>query len=191
MGGGGVPRSSSLDIKRANRNRACGGRAIRAELQAEAGKEKYVYKRLYCKRWSCPECGPRMAWQLSKDIESAAGEKGLDRFLTLTLNPETIPDKDHPYRHIWNVWGKFRVYLGRKYKEPISYICVLELHESVLPLHRALRLDRSDQQEFIMDCTLSTKQGTYFAHLVEPQKRENTSDAETWLGVSAVSKVFS
>ncbi len=140
--------SSSLDIKKPKYNRACGKKAIWTKVKDEAGNEKFVYKRLYCKRWSCPECGPRMAWQLSKDIESAAGEKQLDRFLTLTLNPETIPEKDHPHRHIWNVWGKFRVYLGRKYNEPISYICVLELHRSGIPHLHAL-VDRYIHQKWI------------------------------------------
>jgi hypothetical protein len=148
MGGGGVPQSSSLDIKKANRNRACGGRAIRAKLQEEAGKEKYVYKRLYCKRWSCPDCGPLMAWQLSKDIASAATEKGLDRFLTLTLDQKTIPENSNLHRYIWNVWGKFRVYLGRKHDEAISYICVLELHKSGVPHLHAL-VDRFIHQKWI------------------------------------------
>jgi hypothetical protein len=91
-----------------------------------------------------------MAWQRCKDIARAAEEKGLDRFLTLTLNPHVIPDGYNPYRYIWDVWGKFRVYLGRRYDEAISYICVLELHESGLPHLHAL-VDQFIPQRWISE----------------------------------------
>ena len=89
-----------------------------------------------------------MAWQLSRDIERVAVEKGLDRFLTLTLDPETIPEDANAHQYIWRVWGKFRVYLGRKYDEAISFICVLELHKSGLPHLHAL-VDRFIPQKWI------------------------------------------
>lgn len=138
----------SLDLKKHKRNRVCGQKAIRAKVKDGEGKESYRYRRLYCKRWSCRVCGPLMAWQRCKDIASAAAEKGLDRFLTLTLNPHIIPASWNPHRYIWSVWSKFRVYLGRKYDEAISYICVLELHESGIPHLHAL-VDRFIPQQWI------------------------------------------
>jgi len=89
-----------------------------------------------------------MAWQLGRDIERVAVEKGLDRFLTLTLNPEIIPKEASAHQYIWWVWGKFRVYLGRKYNEAISFICVLELHKSGFP-HLHTLVDRFIPQKWI------------------------------------------
>jgi len=123
----------SLDNKRNNRNSYCGGKALRSVQINEYGEKEFVYKRLFCKKWSCPRCGPIKAWQVCKDIPGIIREKELDRFLTLTLDPKNIPKDEDKYKYIWKVWAKFRTYLKRKLKENISYICVLELHKSGLP----------------------------------------------------------
>lgn len=138
----------SLDHKRNNRNRPCSGRSIRSVQVASNGVKEFVYKRLFCKKWNCPRCGPIKAWQACKDIPAIIEEKGLDRFLTLTLDPKNIPENEDRHKYIWKVWAKFRTYLKRKLKEKISYVCVLELHKSGLP-HLHILVNRFIPQAWI------------------------------------------
>jgi len=82
-----------------------------------------------CKSWSCLSCAPRRARRLKKAIIREAENLGLQRFLTLTLDP-----KDMLYP-IMEIWRKFRVYLVRRgYNK--GFIWVKEHHKSgILHLH--------------------------------------------------------
>ena len=80
--------------------------ANRAE---EAGEATYTYVRLKCKAWRCPHCGPEKAVRLRKAISMHATEHKLTRFLTLTLDPRSIPEDVDQVKYIRGVWSKFRV----------------------------------------------------------------------------------
>ena len=139
----------SLDIlNKDNRNRVCETKAVRKKVESGGFKPIWVYMRIYCKSWSCPRCGPIKAWQATKNIAKIAKEKGLERFLTLTLDPRSIPNDTNACEHIKKTWSKFRVYLQRKYKNSISYICVMELHKSGIP-HLHVLIDRYIPQKWI------------------------------------------
>jgi len=136
----------SLDSYKNKRNRHCGYLTAVGTVTRDGVVNK-AYARMYCKKWSCPDCGPWMARKLQRNIASAALEHRLDRMLTLTLDPKRIKTAD-PIGHIWKTWQKFRVYLQRKFKESISYVCVLELHKSGLP-HLHILIDRFIPQTWI------------------------------------------
>lgn len=138
----------SLDHKRINRNKACSGRTLKSVHTNGNGEKEFVYKRLFCKKWSCKRCGPIKAWQACRDIPKFIKEKSLNRFLTLTLDPKKVPEDINVHKYIWKVWAKFRTYLKRKLKEKISYICVLELHKSGMP-HLHILVNRFIPQSWI------------------------------------------
>ena len=105
--------SPSLDNNKNNCNSWCGTKAVAGRVEV-SGKRKYGYARLRCKQWSCPECGPKKARKLQKAIEEKAREMDLTRFLTLTLDPKTIPPDIDQNKYLRKVWRKFRVYPKRK-----------------------------------------------------------------------------
>jgi hypothetical protein len=142
-----VASSPSLDIKKNNRNKACSKRCAVGPVVID-GEDYIGYSRLYCKRWSCKYCGPIRAAELCKSIARAAKEKDLSRFLTLTLDKKIMREGVDEYKYIRNVWTKFRVYLGRKYGESISFISVMELHKSGVP-HLHVLVDRYIKQQWI------------------------------------------
>jgi hypothetical protein len=89
---------------------------------------------LKCKTWRCPECGPKKTRRVQKAIAQWAAELGLTRFLTLTLNPSACT-REESVKYIRKVWSKFRVYLGRRYGNSITFIAVVELHPGSGPAH--------------------------------------------------------
>jgi len=111
------------------------------------GQRREIYSRLYCKRWSCPDCGPRKAWLFQRKIAEKAQEFGLSRFLTLTLGRERQTGKEG-VRQIRETWRKFRVYLQRKFGVTVSFINVLEFHKSGVP-HLHVLVDRFIKQSWI------------------------------------------
>jgi len=136
-----------LDSSKNNCNTSCGQLVAVGMVQVD-GKWFRSYSRIYCKRWSCPFCGPYRAAQFAKDVERVAKEHGLSRFLTLTLDPKKIkPDQD-PIKLLRGSWRKFRVYLARKYKTTVSFISVVELHQSGIP-HMHVLVDRFIKQSWI------------------------------------------
>lgn len=140
--------ASSLDSYKNKRNRHCGYMTVSGTVDHD-GKKHIAYARMYCKKWNCPDCGPRLAKKLQRNIAHAAREHNLDRLLTLTLDPRRIKTAD-PIGHIWKTWQKFRVYLQRKFKESITYVAVMELHKSGLP-HLHILIDRFIPQAWISD----------------------------------------
>ncbi len=120
---------TSLDKDRDNRNKfSCGAWSLSAEMR-DNDKVEYGYLRLYCKRWDCPVCGPKRAFELKKAIINEANRLDLRRFMSLTLDPNRCAPEDS-VSYIRNCWNKLRVYLKRFYKGQISFITVLELQKS-------------------------------------------------------------
>src|SRR5512146_587969 len=118
----------SLDSKKDNCNSTC-GRVVVEGTVAEGEETRKCAVRMRCKRWRCLACGPRMARELSRAIGIQAKAHGLDRLLTLTLDPSKLEPGQDPYTVIRKVWAKFRVYLRRKTGERVKFIQVIEQHK--------------------------------------------------------------
>jgi len=149
--------ASSLDLLKSNRytsalselqakgrKKYCGARTLRG--RSGNGRSEELLVRLDCKTWGCAYCGPRKAKRYKGAIRAIAERDGLNRFLTLTLDPRKI--EGDPVRYLRQVFNKFRVYLLRRYGHSIKYITVLEFHKSGIP-HLHVLVDRYIPQEWI------------------------------------------
>ena len=115
----------------------------------EAGKKCWHYARLGCKRWPCPRCGPKKAKRLRRAMTDWATQKSLRRFLTLTLNPASCQPAGS-VSYIKQCWNKFRTYLKRRYRVPISYMAIVELQKSGYA-HLHILVDRYIEQQWISE----------------------------------------
>lgn len=123
---------------------SCGRGVIFGPVKPE-GSGKMGFMRVRCKRYSCPRCGPRKLCQVRERIGQVATDLRLTRFISLTLDPKklegvqgmSMEDKTAasiPY--LRRTWAKMRVLLSRKYGKSISFIAVLQPHESgIVHLH--------------------------------------------------------
>lgn len=137
--------SSSLDYIEHNRNR-CGCWTLRGQLE-DKGRAFTRYARLGCKRWTCPRCGAKKAKRLRRAIIGTAIDKGLNRFLTLTLDPKTCsPGESATYSR--QCWNKFRTYLKRKFGISISFITISEFQKNGYA-HLHILVDRYINQAWI------------------------------------------
>jgi hypothetical protein len=143
----GVVPSSSLDSYKHNCNKRGKMPALSGPVDFQ-GKPAHGYMRIGCKAWGCPVCGPIKARKLQRAIEQQARKHDLTRFLTLTLDPSTIPSGIDRVGHIRQVFRKFRVYLKRKHGKSITYIAVLEFHKSGIP-HLHVLVNRYISQAWI------------------------------------------
>jgi len=142
-----IKHSSSLDSAGPNRNKRCGQWSLHGEAEEE--RKNHRYARLGCKRWSCPQCGPRKARRLRQAITKQAVEKDLTRLVTLTLNP-SVCTSDESVAYIRGCWNKFRIYLKRRYKTSISFISILELQKTGYA-HLHILVDRYIPQAWLSD----------------------------------------
>ena len=148
-GGGEAVGSSSLDFNKSNRNRPkqkkpyCG-------LFTLVGKSlldgKTQFQRLKCKCWGCSQCGPRRAKRYRHGIRAVAEQLKLQRFITLTLDPENI--EGDPVAHLRETFNKLRTYLRRKFGSAPKYIAVLEFHDNGKP-HLHVLIDRFIEQAWL------------------------------------------
>lgn len=90
-----------------------------------------------CGSWRCYCCAHRMRYNMIREVRRLAKEKGLDRFLTLTLDPKKLPSDCDKFEYIMKRWNKFRIYLNRTFGET-SFVWVLELQENGNPHLHAL-----------------------------------------------------
>lgn len=140
--------SSLLDSYKNNRNKFCGSWSVVGRI--EQGGKRYTHiARLGCKRWACPVCGPKRAYQLSRAIIREAEAHQLQRFLTLTLDPRNCTAEESN-EYIRDVWAKFRTYLKRRYGKSIAFITVLELQKSGYA-HLHILIDRYIPQAWIQE----------------------------------------
>jgi hypothetical protein len=96
----------------------------------------FGYSRMYCKPWQCGYCGQKKARALCRRIGETTRDRGLARFLTLTLDPRRLPKTEEGVSYIRKVWSIFRPYLKRE-----SAIAVVELHKYGVP-HMHVLVDR-------------------------------------------------
>ena len=122
------------------------GRLCVVGMDSRTGRK--LYKRVNCNGWLCSYCGPKRARTAKASIRSAADKLNLRYFLTLTLDPKKLKDKNFAVPHLRHVWSMFRTYLKRKYGECPAYICVLEYTQSGRP-HLHVLLDRYIPQAWI------------------------------------------
>jgi hypothetical protein len=148
--GGEAAGVSSLDPIRSNRNRPtqrkpyCGLFTLAGQSLAN---NETQYHRLNCKTWGCSYCGPRRAKRYRHGIRAVAEQLKLQRFITLTLDPEKIGGAD-PVVHLRLTFNKLRTYLRRKYGSAPKYIAVLEFHENGKP-HLHVLIDRFIEQAWL------------------------------------------
>ncbi len=148
-GGGEAAVPSSLVPIRSNRNRPttrkpyCGCFTLAG--QSLTGKET-EFQRLNCKSWGCSYCGPRRARRYKHSIRRVADQLKLQRFVTLTLDPEKIEGDSVIY--LRETFNKLRTYLRRKYGSAPKYIAVLEFHENGKP-HLHVLIDRFIEQAWL------------------------------------------
>lgn len=90
----------------------------------------------------------KAAW-MRRRIGELAREHGLNRFLTLTLDPSKLEGQDGG-RYLRGVWAKFRTYLRRQYGTAPKFISVVEATKAGTP-HLHLLLDRYLPQHWISD----------------------------------------
>lgn len=134
--------------------------------------------RVRCKSWGCSLCGPRKANRYRGQILRAAQRHGLNRFMTLTLDPMKLATPDEAevfYRHfeaqketgqachcgtcttlqrksvvyIRGCWSKMRTYFLRRYSEPPKFIAVMELQKRTGLAHLHIVVDRYIEQAWI------------------------------------------
>jgi len=91
---------------------------------------RYPHHRLHCKSYCCGRCGPKKIRQVRKRIVQRALQHGLQRFLTLTLDPKKIKPGlgiKAKIAFLNSTWRKQRVYLQRLLGKPLAFISVVEL----------------------------------------------------------------
>ncbi len=135
----------SLDKNKNNCINPCGYMTMFGTITT-GGQVKHVTARMYCKRWSCPYCGPRKAWMYQQLIAERTIEFKLDRFMTLTLDPKKI--KGNSYKHINESWRKLREAFRRKFGKSVSYISITEEHKSGIP-HKHILVSHFIHQKWL------------------------------------------
>jgi hypothetical protein len=128
-------------------------------------------QRLYCKTWKCPRCGPKRAKRTRYAIAAHAEEKHLNKFLTLTLDPEKLKGVQAT-KYLKYCLHKFMTICRRQYGSQISYICVLEYHKNGNP-HLHIVLDRYIDQAWIQEKWLAVGGGWVFIEYVNVLKVAN------------------
>lgn len=92
--------------------------------------QSFSHHRLHCKSYGCGCCGPRKIRQVRKRIVQHALQYGLQRFLTLTLDPKKMKPglgTKAKIAFLNATWRKQRVYLQRYLRRPLVFIAVIEL----------------------------------------------------------------
>jgi hypothetical protein len=147
--GGEAAVPSFLDPIQTNRNkqlgrgRHCGRFTVRGRAPNSAEMRFY---RVNCKSWNCSYCGPRRARRYKRAIRETAQALALQRLLTLTLDPAKI--EGDPVHYLNKLFAMLRVYLGRKYGNPVQYIRILEFQKNGNP-HLHILIDRYIAREWI------------------------------------------
>jgi len=108
---------------------------------------RYRVSRLRCKSWSCPHCAQKRAKRLKKAIVEQSQAHGLDRFLTLTMDPKKGTAAES-WPQIKQTWKKFQTYLARKQGKGIKFLWVIEAQKNGYA-HLHILLDRYIPQAWI------------------------------------------
>jgi hypothetical protein len=148
-------------------NKGCG----RWTLQGLTSSGEVHCRRLYCKTWTCSRCGPKRAKRTRCAIAAHAKEKHLNKFLTLTLDPEKLRGVQAT-KYLKHCLHKFMTICRRRYGSQVSYICVLEYHKNGNP-HLHIVLDRYIDQTWIQEKWHAVGGGWVFIKLVQARKIAN------------------
>lgn len=129
---------------------------------------------LRCKRWSCPDCGPRRALDLRWRARNARPTK----FLTLTIRKGMFPTPDEQAAQMVEGWKLLRQYLCRLYGwKAIPFIAIFEKHKSGWPhLHILMRCDYVPQR-VIRDWW----QARFQSHMVWIEKIDSPAKAAKYI----------
>lgn len=111
------------------RRAPCGRRCVTRVIEAD-GRQVREYRRVPCKKWRCPVCGPKKARALSWEIGEAIEKHGLVAMLVLTLDPKKLQPDTNTCKFIKRLWHKFHMPLKRFLKKKLNYIWVLELQKN-------------------------------------------------------------
>jgi hypothetical protein len=133
---------SAPDVRR--RKKGCGAWTVHG-IALAGSRERYI--RLNCKCWECKYCGPRRARRCRKSIANWAAKLGLNRFLTLTLDPKKLDGEDST-RYLRRTFAKLRSLLHREYGKALTYICVLQYQENGMA-HLHILLNRFVDVEWL------------------------------------------
>lgn len=110
------------------RRQFCGLHSLGGRLDGPGGPT-YRVARLRCKSWSCPQCAEKRARRLKKAIIAQATAHGLDRFLTLTMDPSKGTAAES-WPEIKIVWKKFQTYMTRKLGKGVKFLWVIEAQKN-------------------------------------------------------------
>lgn len=118
-----------------NRKPARAFEARKLEVKAYCGKyamygcKEGKFWRSPCGQRACarPECRNMYAKKLQVRLQQLCDDNGLNRLLTLTLDPENFPDDMVAWEKISAVWAKFRQRLMRVHPH-LKYAAALEKH---------------------------------------------------------------
>lgn len=88
------------------------------------------YKVFYCNSLKCgrDRCRTVAHYRRVLEVQHAIDNHGLDKFFTLTLNRQTVPEGQSPWKYIAYVWNRFRTKVKRMFPD-FEYIAVLEAHK--------------------------------------------------------------
>jgi hypothetical protein len=109
-------------------NSFCGKHTVVGPVRHGSGR--IGYKRLRCRSLRCPHCRDSKAHRVRNRIAEIAGEKGLTKFVTLTLDPKRIPANIRSEIYLRDCWRKMRVSLTRRFGKSVDFISVLEFQKS-------------------------------------------------------------
>jgi hypothetical protein len=103
-----------------------------------------------CDSWDCKCCGYRMKRNLLESVDRLLEERPeMSRFLTLTVDPKQVPDRETAHEEIGEAWNRLKSYL-REAHGSFSHIWVREEQANGYPhLHIIVSryLPQSDVQE--------------------------------------------
>jgi hypothetical protein len=112
---------SILDKEGRNRSRICD----RFSMVMKIAEKEWAYVSLNCRSKLCPKCAPKIAARRAADIARAIKENDL-RF-HVTLFPPSGHDRNDVVRLLRASWAGFRVSFKRRFKEPLTFVRVLEV----------------------------------------------------------------
>lgn len=89
-----------------------------------------TYKPFYCNSLKCgrERCQKAAYFKRVKEVQHAIDVHVLDKFFTLTLDRQKVPDGQSAWKYIAYVWNRFRTKVKRLYPH-FEYIAVLEAHK--------------------------------------------------------------
>ena len=128
------------------RARFCGRYSLAGWVPGKDGP-RYRVTGLSCKSWSCPKCAEKKRRRLSWAIVQQVQAHGLDRFLTLTMDPAKGSAAES-WGQIKQAWKLFQTYMARELGKGVKFLWVVEAQKNGYA-HLHILLDRYVPQAWI------------------------------------------